>query len=210
MVDPGAVRIASDTQDPASVERLLRALPEWFGLEDPIVQYVRDAESAPTYLATDCGTGEVVGVILMHRHYPEAAEIHLMAVDPQWHRRGVGRALVEAVERDLVASGARMLQVKTLGPSEPDEHYAAHPGVLPSHGLRATARVQRSMARQPLLDPGEVTGDFAIAQGYSTEVDTGSGTSVCSTSISTSSTRVLTVPWKSSSATTVDSATDVD
>jgi GNAT superfamily N-acetyltransferase len=124
VVEPGAVRIASDTHDPASVERLLRALPEWFGLEDPIVQYVRDAESAPTYLATDCGTGEVVGVILMHRHYPEAAEIHLMAVDPQWHRRGVGRALVEAVERDLVASGARMLQVKTLGPSDPDEHYA--------------------------------------------------------------------------------------
>jgi ribosomal protein S18 acetylase RimI-like enzyme len=120
----GSFGVATDRQDPASVERLLRALPEWFGIEDALAQYVRDAESAPTYLASDRETGDVVGALLIRRHYPESAEIHLMAVDPQWHRRGVGQALVTAVERDLVASGTRMLQVKTLGPSDPDEHYA--------------------------------------------------------------------------------------
>jgi GNAT superfamily N-acetyltransferase len=120
----GTIDIASEHQDPTSVERLLRALPDWFGIEEALAQYVRDAESAPTYLATNRDTGEVIAALLMRRHYPESAEIHLMAVDPQWHRCGVGRALVEAVEHDLVGSGARILQVKTLGPSEPDQHYA--------------------------------------------------------------------------------------
>ena len=120
----GTIDIATERQDPASVERLLRALPEWFGIEESLTQYVRDAKSAPTYLASDGKAGAVVGALLIRRHYPESAEIHLLAVDPRWHRRGVGRALVEAVEGDLVASGARIVQVKTLGPSDPDEHYA--------------------------------------------------------------------------------------
>jgi GNAT superfamily N-acetyltransferase len=46
-----------------------------------------------------------------------------MAVDPGWHRRGAGRALVAALEADLIADGVRFLQVKTLGPSSPDPGY---------------------------------------------------------------------------------------
>jgi GNAT superfamily N-acetyltransferase len=65
-----------------------------------------------------------VGVLLAERHFPGAAEIHLMAVDPAWHRRGAGRVLVAALEADLIADGVEFLQVKTLGPSQPDEGYA--------------------------------------------------------------------------------------
>ncbi len=38
-----------------------------------------------------------------------------MAVASDWHRRGIGRALVDTVESKLRADGCRMLQVKTLG-----------------------------------------------------------------------------------------------
>lgn len=54
-----------------------------------------------------------------------SCEIHLLAVSPEWHRRGVGRQLVEAFEADAIANGFRLAQVKTLGPSHPDEGYAA-------------------------------------------------------------------------------------
>jgi hypothetical protein len=36
----------------------------------------------------------------------------------------LGRALVQALERDLIAAGVSLLQVKTLGPSHPDPSYA--------------------------------------------------------------------------------------
>ncbi len=111
-------------QDPLAVERLLRALPDWFGIEDSLVDYVRDAAERPGYLAVD-DQGEVVGALVMTRHFPGSAEIHLLAVEPGLHRRGIGRALVDAFEEDMRADGVRLLEVKTQGPSRPDEHYAA-------------------------------------------------------------------------------------
>ena len=47
----------------------------------------------------------------------------MIAVAPRHHRRGVGRALVHALERDLVADGGTLLQVKTLGPARPHDGY---------------------------------------------------------------------------------------
>jgi len=110
------------------VSRLLTALPDWFGIESSNAGYVASAATLPTYLAwpADSGRGTdrgAVGVLLSERHFPAAAEIHLMAVEPELRRHGVGRALVEALERDLVADGVRLLQVKTLGPSYPDAGY---------------------------------------------------------------------------------------
>ncbi|HZB49280.1 MAG TPA: GNAT family N-acetyltransferase, partial [Mycobacteriales bacterium] len=51
-------------------------------------------------------------------------EIHLMAVARDRHRRGVGRALVRAAEREMAADGVTLMSVKTLGPSHPDPGYA--------------------------------------------------------------------------------------
>jgi ribosomal protein S18 acetylase RimI-like enzyme len=118
--------VTSGAQSPETVRRLLGLLPGWFGIESSNAHYIDVAAQLPTYLAWPGAeaAGEPVGVLLAARHFPGAAEIYLMAVDPALHRRGVGRALVEALERDLVADQVRLLQVKTLGPSHPDPGYA--------------------------------------------------------------------------------------
>ena len=64
-----------------------------------------------------------MGVLLAARHFPGAAEIYLMAVEPAVHRMGIDRALVRALEADLATDGVQLLQVKTLGPSRPDAGY---------------------------------------------------------------------------------------
>jgi len=110
--------------DPVTVERLLRSLPEWFGIEQSILEYVEDARTMTTYLAAPAGEHQQpVAAMLVTRHFPESAEIHLMAVTPDHHRRGIGRALLRELERDLAAEGVSLLQVKTLGPAHPDRHY---------------------------------------------------------------------------------------
>ena len=113
-----------------TVDRLLRSLPDWFGIESSIVEYVAKAHELPTYLAWPAGgsaprvtSSRPVGVLLAARHFPESAEIYLMAVEPDMHRRGIGSALIEALEADLVADGVDLLQVKTLGPSQADASY---------------------------------------------------------------------------------------
>ena len=109
--------------DPGAVRRILGSLPDWFGIPEANEHYVRAGARLPGYLAST--DGEVVGVALVERHFPESAEIHLIAVSPEHHGRGVGTALVRAAEEDLLADGAQVLQVKTVGPSFEDEGYAA-------------------------------------------------------------------------------------
>jgi ribosomal protein S18 acetylase RimI-like enzyme len=116
--------VTTGEQAPAEVDRLLTALPDWFGIESSNRAYVEAARRLPTYLARAKPDGPPVGVLLTARHFRWAAEIYLMAVEPALHRRGVGRALVRAAERDLTADQVRLLQVKTLGPSHPDPGYA--------------------------------------------------------------------------------------
>jgi GNAT superfamily N-acetyltransferase len=122
--------VSTGEQVPEVVAALLKTVPEWFGIEESNTAYVEAARHLPTYLARPRdelapGAGpEPVGVLLVNRHFPNAAEIHLMAVARSQHRRGVGRALVTALEQDLAFDGVRLLQVKTSGPSDPDAGYA--------------------------------------------------------------------------------------
>ena len=107
--------------DPDAVAALLHGLPEWFGIEEATAAYVEAARTMPTVLAH--ADGGVVGALLWHQHFPTAAEVHLMAVDAGRHRRGIGTALLDRAEEELRAARVRYLQVKTLGPSLPDDEY---------------------------------------------------------------------------------------
>jgi GNAT superfamily N-acetyltransferase len=123
--DRPAWRVTSGEPAPDAVERLLRLLPGWFGLESSVLEYVAASRTLPAYLAWPDGrqAAQPGGVLLAVRHFPASAEIYLMAVDPAWHRNGAGRALVAALEADLIAQGVEFLQVKTQGPGRPDAGY---------------------------------------------------------------------------------------
>ncbi|MFF0770336.1 GNAT family N-acetyltransferase [Nonomuraea wenchangensis] len=125
MEDAAAYRTARVTGSAELVDvtaRLLDQLPSWFGMPEANAGYVEAAKRLPGLVAY--AGAEAVGVLLHERHFPETAEIHLMAVSPSWHRRGIGRALVDAVVAEVRPDGCRMLQVKTLGARHPDPGYA--------------------------------------------------------------------------------------
>jgi GNAT superfamily N-acetyltransferase len=103
-------------------EKVLRALPEWFGLEEPILEYIEAARRLPTFVATE--NGSAVGFLTLMPQTSLAAEVLAMGVLPEWHGHGIGRELVETVAAFATARGYRLLQAKTLGPSHPSEHYA--------------------------------------------------------------------------------------
>ena len=122
----------------AACEAVLRALPDWFGIEESIREYVRDVEKLPTFVAEevvgdaggDAATvaaeagGAVVGLLAVASHSAVAAEIQVIGVLADRHRGGIGRALLAAAEGWLRERGVRYLTVKTLSSTDPDPGYA--------------------------------------------------------------------------------------
>jgi len=96
----------------AACEPILRALPEWFGIEDSLVQYVKDADTMPTMLLKD--KEHIIGFVTIKRNFPASAEIHCMAILPNYHRTGAGRFLIDSIEEYLRSDGVKILQVKTI------------------------------------------------------------------------------------------------
>lgn len=115
--------------------RLLKALPEWFGLPESNDRYADTADHALAVIARV--DGREVGLLTLIRHTPVAAEIDVMAIAPEYHRRGVGRALLARAERLLTQDGAEFLQVKTLSDSRNYEPYARTRAFYRACGFRA-------------------------------------------------------------------------
>jgi ribosomal protein S18 acetylase RimI-like enzyme len=115
-------------------EAVLRALPEWFGIEEATVQYIHDVDELPTFVAFV--DGRAVGFMSVMQHFPQAAELYVLGVLPEMHRQGVGQALLSAVEAYLREQGVEYLQVKTLSASHPDPGYAKTRAFYESVGFR--------------------------------------------------------------------------
>ena len=68
------MRLKEITENKSEVcERILRALPDWFGIEQAIIDYAREAETMPM-----CGVvhgDEVVGFVSLKLHNEAAGEI---------------------------------------------------------------------------------------------------------------------------------------
>jgi GNAT superfamily N-acetyltransferase len=113
---------------------LLRLLPDWFGLEAGIQNYEQEIGQLPTLLAKV--DGNVRGFLTVKQHTPYSAELFVMAVHPETHRNGIGRALVQAAEAWARGLKIEYMQVKTLGPSRPDEGYAGTRAFYETMGFR--------------------------------------------------------------------------
>jgi ribosomal protein S18 acetylase RimI-like enzyme len=113
-------------KDPAASRRLLEALtarlPQWFGQQEFNRHYAEQAQIVESWVSR---IDEIpVGLLLLlKRHSPASAEIYWLGVDPDHHRHGIGRALIEAVERRFKNEKAMFLFVMTLHPDVDYEPY---------------------------------------------------------------------------------------
>jgi GNAT superfamily N-acetyltransferase len=114
--------------------RILKTLPAWFGIPTSVEDYVAAADRSPTVIAS-LGN-EDVGILTLVRHSQFAAEVYVMAVLPELHRQGIGRALLGYAESLLALERVEFLQVKTLAPSKPDDGYEKTRAFYLAYGFR--------------------------------------------------------------------------
>jgi XTP/dITP diphosphohydrolase len=122
----------------AICDAILRALPDWFAIEQAIRRYAEEAAALPMLVAR--AGDEPVGFVTLQRQSAEAWEIHVIGVRTEWHRRGIGRLLLGHAASRAREHGALFLAVKTLSASHPDPAYAQ------------TRRFYDAMGFRPLME----------------------------------------------------------
>jgi len=100
---------------------VLRALPDWFGIESSIIDYVDQVQSMPFFAAFD--DEKAIGFVALKIHNKYTAEICVMGVLQEYHRQGIGKLLVEKCETNCVNNNMEYLTVKTLDESRECNSY---------------------------------------------------------------------------------------
>jgi GNAT superfamily N-acetyltransferase len=116
------IREITDTSAKASIcDSILRALPDWFGIESSIVDYVMNVQAMPFYAAYDSNTP--VGFVALKEHNPYTAEVCVMGILSQYHRQGIGMKLIECCESFCRENKIEFLTIKTLDESRESRSY---------------------------------------------------------------------------------------
>lgn len=91
---------------------ILKQLPDWFGIPESIARYARECGALPLWAEFE--QERCCGFIAMKQTSDCAAELHVMGVVPECHRRGIGSRLFEAMREDAKHMGLEYLHVKTV------------------------------------------------------------------------------------------------
>lgn len=91
---------------------VLESLREWFEVDASREQYI--AESACQIMLAEKEAGAYAGFLCIKETGNATAEIAVMGVRKEYHRRGIGRRLVERAKQIAAAAGYSFLQVKTV------------------------------------------------------------------------------------------------
>lgn len=110
-------------QEKATIaEGILRELPDWFGIEESLQNYVDQTRSLPFFAAYASQTP--VGFVAVLPHTDYAAEVCVMGILQSHHRQGIGRRLIGRCEQYARDNRLEFLTVKTLSADREDEAYA--------------------------------------------------------------------------------------
>ncbi len=113
--------VGPELRHAAQCEAVLRSLPAWFGIEEALMRYARESAELPTFATVDASG--ITGFVTLREHFPQAWEVHCIAIHAEARGRGLGRALIEHAEDWLGQRGAQVLQVKTIAMTKKSAAY---------------------------------------------------------------------------------------
>ena len=99
-----------------SIKRIIKNLhPEWF-TEEALENIPRDIQFARCFVAEK--EGKIVGFVSVHSHDGKPM-IGWLAVDNRLRGEGLGKLMLEKVEKELIKFGYKDLRVETVGECTP-------------------------------------------------------------------------------------------
>ena len=106
------VEITDAKEKQAIARKVLEALTDWFGIEESREEYISGSAGWTFFAAKE--EGEAVGFLCLKETGKATVELAVMGVLKDWHRSGIGRALVEKAKETAKSQGYEFMQVKTV------------------------------------------------------------------------------------------------
>jgi len=91
---------------------ILNKLPDWFGIPESIIEYATNSCNMPVYIYEL--EGKVVGFVTIKETSVSSAEVYVMGILCEYHRKGIGRLFIKQCEQYCIEHKFTFLQVKTL------------------------------------------------------------------------------------------------
>lgn len=107
------IRQLMDNAEKQTVARLiLEALPDWFGIAEARENYIKESRDKIFFCAYE--RNKPVGFLYLKETGHATAELYVMGVLREFHRKGIGRELFHRAKEAAVEKGYSFLQVKTV------------------------------------------------------------------------------------------------
>ena len=104
--------IFDNNQKSEFTNKILRKLPEWFGNEKGLLNYVNTVHDFPFWAAFD---GEnCIGFFSGKIHYNRTGDIYVCGIDPNYHGKGIGTLLYNKLEEYCIKNNCDYIIVQTL------------------------------------------------------------------------------------------------
>lgn len=106
-------------------ESILRKLPNWFGIESSIIEYVNVTKQMHFYAAYDLDSDndKAIGFVAIKVHNNYTSEVYVMGILSDYHGRGIGKNLISKCEQFCCENKMEFLTVKTLDESSESKSY---------------------------------------------------------------------------------------
>ncbi|MFO7969485.1 MAG: GNAT family N-acetyltransferase [Bacillota bacterium] len=102
-------------------EKILRDLPEWFGIEEATKEYINTVKNYPFIACYK--NDEAIGFYSLREENKNVLDMYVLGVLKKYHHKGIGKALQEFAEKYAREKGYKYLMVLTLAKKANNKAY---------------------------------------------------------------------------------------
>ena len=101
---------------------ILESLPEWFGNNNALDEYVEKVSKLPYWAALDQDY-RCIGFFAVKTHYGNIGDIYVCGMLPEYQNKGIGKKIYDLAEKHFIQNGCKYMMVKTLSEKAQYEPY---------------------------------------------------------------------------------------
>lgn len=129
---------------------IIKTLPDWFGLPDANAGYIKGVEAKAAFVVKD-EDGACIGMLSLNHPYPTNCDIYWIGVRPEFHRKGIGKLLLDAALARATELGCETMTVETLSDTDPDPGYGRTRAYYTAMGFKPLFELRPHGDANPML-----------------------------------------------------------